>query len=275
MQGISDSASVEEKRTARLDQTLAYQGSVHDNDAARRFGFERAIVPGVYPYGFMAQMVMRTWGLEWLTRGTMQSRSRRPLFDGENVIVIADKIQSGADASEVALRVENASGEDAVTGFATLSKSMPPRLDLKDFPVLPMPVTPIIVAAGQMRAGMRFGSLMEQVTDDYFAQSLIDFDERDTRFLDQKIIHPGLILRLSFRHTMFTYKTPTPGIYVSSEAQYYGLLHVGETITSSAVVTDAYERKGHHYVEVDQLLIANGNRPVARFRRCSIYATRS
>jgi hypothetical protein len=274
MQGVSETTPIEMRRRAKLDTTLAYGASMHDADAARRHGFSGAIIPGVYAHSFMTQLVMASWGLEWLRRGTMQSRCRRPLYDGEAVSVLAEQVTRGAAGAEVGLSVRNASGDDAALGRATLPDTPLPALDAADFPVLPIPAEPAAIGPGEMKPGMRYGTMNELVTREYFRQSLIDFDETEPCFERDGIIHPGLLLRLSFRDTMSSYRTPGPGLYVASTTQFHGLLYVGERLSSSGVVVDAYERNGNHYAEIDQVLIADGSRVVARIRRHSIYAMR-
>ncbi|BDG71716.1 hypothetical protein [Roseomonas fluvialis] len=274
MQGVSEAASIQMQRRARLDQTLRYDASMHDDAAAKRFGFSGAIIPGVYAHSFMSQLVLASWGLEWMRRGTMQSRSRRPLYDNEIVTVKADAITRDEDSLGVSMCVLNAAGEQAALGHAMLPYAAPPRIDLADFPILPLPDTPPEIRAGEMKSGMRYGTLNAVVDAAYFQQSIIDFDEDAATFGREGIVHPGLLLRLSFRDTMASYRSNTPGLYVSSVTQFHSLLHVGEHLASSAVVVDAYERKGNHYVEIDQLLIANMERPVARIRRHSIYSAR-
>ncbi|WP_203075759.1 hotdog family protein [Falsiroseomonas ponticola] len=274
MQGVSETMPVEVRRRARLDSTLAYGASMHDEEAARRRGFAGAIIPGVYAHSFMTQLVVAGWGLDWLRRGTMFSRSRRPLYDGEEVTVAAGQVVRGAAGLEVDLVVRNAAGEDAAIGRATLPDAPPPPPDLATLPVLPIAAAPPEIGPGDMKPGMRYGTLDEAVTPDYFRQSLLDFDETEPAFGQDGIIHPGLLLRLSFRDTMNSYRARGPGLYVSSDTQFHGLLHVGERLTSSAIVVDAYERKGNHYAEIDQVLIADGRRVVARMRRHSIYALR-
>ena len=67
---------------------------------------------------------------------------------------------------------------------------------------------------------------------------------------------------------------PTPVIFVAAETQHLGLARPGDRLATSGVVTAIYERKGQHYFESEELLIADGVRPIARFQRTSIYAAR-
>ncbi len=271
---IDANGSIEVARVARLDHTLRYQGSMHDKASAKRFGFAGAIVPGVYLHGFMTQLVVPAWGHAWLTRGLMRSRSRRPIYDGDPVTVSATNLRQDAAGSSVDLAVRDAGGIDIALGHAALPNAASAMPDPEDHPVLPTPETPPLVTAGGMKVGMRFSSVNQVLTPEEHRQSLADFGETWPGYFQEGIVHPGLLLRLGMRDTIASYRYPTPGLYVSSETRFLGLAHVGDRISSSGQVIGAYERKGHHYFESEQVLFANRDRPVARITRVSIYAAR-
>ena len=48
----------------------------------------------------------------------------------------------------------------------------------------------------------------------------------------------------------------------------------GDTLQSRSTVTRAYEHKGHRFVELDVLLVANGERAVAQIDHTAIYRPR-
>ena len=48
----------------------------------------------------------------------------------------------------------------------------------------------------------------------------------------------------------------------------------GDEITARAKVTGNYEKKGHRFVELDALVVANGTTPLAHCRHIAIYQPR-
>ena len=74
---------------ASLSDDPRYQGSIHDDDSARSFGYKGALVPGPIVYGYLSQIAIETWGLPWLERGTLRSHSRRPVYQGDTITVSA------------------------------------------------------------------------------------------------------------------------------------------------------------------------------------------
>src|SRR5262249_39125354 len=88
------------------------------------------------------------------------------------------------------------------------------------------------------------------------------------------ILHPYAFQRLTTWDFMESWKFNTPGIHVSGWTQRYALARIGDVLSSSGRVTAVYERKGHHYMDTDQLVVANGVTPVALVKRSMIYQAR-
>ncbi len=65
-----------------------------------------------------------------------------------------------------------------------------------------------------------------------------------------------------------------PWIHVSSASTHFGVVRDGERVQTRAVVLDEYERKGHRFVELDVVMVADGVRPVLRVRHTAIYEPR-
>jgi len=65
-----------------------------------------------------------------------------------------------------------------------------------------------------------------------------------------------------------------PWIHVESDAQHLGLVRDGDLVSCRATVTREWERKGHRFVELDVLHLAD-DRPVARVTHTAIHTPRS
>jgi hypothetical protein len=49
---------------------------------------------------------------------------------------------------------------------------------------------------------------------------------------------------------------------------------IGDELVARARVTGNYEKKGHRFVELDALIVANGRTPVAHCQHIAIYQPR-
>jgi hypothetical protein len=64
-----------------------------------------------------------------------------------------------------------------------------------------------------------------------------------------------------------------PWIHVESAAQHHGLVHDGESISTSAIVTAEWEHKGHRFVTLDvAMIVAHG--VATRVTHTAIYEPR-
>jgi hypothetical protein len=263
----------ETRMTAGFKPRPNHVGTIHDDQSARRYGYRSALVPGIILYGYMANLVAEAWGLEWLARGTMQSHSRRPVYEGDP-IVIRCRPTAGADGRSVEMEVSDDDGHVVASGRATLPDTAPAPPDLVDFPVLPIKEPLRSVAAGAFRAGDRFGSRPGTMTPEDHNESLTYFRQTWPGFVEHGVVHPTRLPHLATHNALASYQLSTPSIFVTAFTQHLGLVRVGDVLESSGVITDVYERKGNHYTDQQHLIIANATTPVALVRRTSIYAAR-
>jgi len=63
-------------------------------------------------------------------------------------------------------------------------------------------------------------------------------------------------------------------MHMGSTVQNLGVAHVGDTLNVRARVTKNYEHKGHKWVEIDALVLANESKPIARVTHIAIYRPR-
>ena len=56
--------------------------------------------------------------------------------------------------------------------------------------------------------------------------------------------------------------------------RHFAAVTVGSTLSVRARITGNYEHKGHRFVEVDALVLANGTTPAAQIAHTAIYRPR-
>src|SRR5436190_6744758 len=62
---------------------------IHDDDVARQLGFSGALVPGVELFAYLTHPLVEAWGTDFLGRGGIDVRFRRPVYDGDKVTATA------------------------------------------------------------------------------------------------------------------------------------------------------------------------------------------
>ena len=87
------------------------------------------------------------------------------------------------------------------------------------------------------------------------------------------LIHPAIILR-SCNFVLSRNVVLGPWIHTGSRVQHLAAASVGDTLSVRARITGNYEHKGHLFVELDALVLANETAPIARIAHTAIYRPR-
>ena len=242
----------------------ASANKIHDDDVARRFGFRGGLVPGVDVYAYLTHPPAEAWGLDWLARGTMRGRFSSPVYDGDRIDVVP--------TDEGHLEVRDPTGAVCATGAATLPASAPPAPDPSAWPDVeqrpdPPPAGPEALVPGTCLGLDAHGFHAEK------ASAYLD-EVRETLplYAEAGVAHPGWLLR-DANYVLSANARLGPWIHVESVVQHHGLVHDGALVSARAVVTKEWEHKGHRFVELDVLHLADG-RPVARTAHTAIYQPR-
>ena len=251
-----------------------FVGTLHDDEMARSLGYPAALVPGIDVYAYLARLALATWGETWLERGALSSTSLRPVYHQEELVVQAGQVQRTEGGRSVDLSVRNASGGEVATASASLDNGSVEPPDLASFPVFARPASPPPGDPGSMQVGMRFSCVPETVTAQANARLAADFLEPSPLYADQGIVHPAFLQRLALRNAHASFAHATPPIYIAASGRHFSPARVGDRLEVSGAITRLWERKGHHYMESEQLVIANRDRAVMLIHRTTIYQAR-
>ena len=243
------------------------ENKIHDDATARRFGFGGGLVPGVDVYGYMTHLPVMRWGRAWLERGTAECRFFKPVYDGDSATVTATE---NGDGLEIAVESR---GELCATGRATLPATAPAAPSLADFREVPQRPERPPADEGSLAVGTWLAIDPYPVTTEMAARYLADSHESATIYAEEGLIHPRDVLRscnfVLSRNVMFG-----PWVHTGSRIQHLAAARVGDTLSVRARVTANYERKGHRFVDIDALVLANRTIPIARIAHTAIYRLR-
>ncbi len=257
---------LETYRVSAYNTAKQSENKMHDDTVARRFGFSGGLVPGVDVMAYMMHLPVTKWGRAFLERGVIEARFIKPVYDGETAEVEATE-NGGVLTIEVFSR-----GELCATGIASLSASAP-RIALSDYEAATVvaerkPVTPATFEVGKW-LGTAPRRWVGQAATDYLA----DIRETDPIYQREGLGHPGLLQRVMNR-VLVDNTILGPWIHAGSRMQLLSAAKSGDEITARAKVTANYEKKGHRFVEIDALIVANGTTPLAHCQHVAIYQPR-
>jgi len=242
------------------------ENKIHDDATARRFGFGGGLVPGVDVYGYMTHMPAARWGRAWLERGTAECRFFEPVYDGETATVTA-----GEGAAEIEIAVESR-GERCVTGRAALPAEPPAGPALDSFRKVAQRAERPPADEASLAVGTWLGLDPYPITPELAAEHRANLRENLPLYADEGLIHPALILR-ACNFVINRNVVLGPWIHVSSRIQHLAAARIGMNLSARGRVTANYEHKGHRFVDVDVLVLAD-ERPVAHIAHLAIYRPR-
>jgi len=111
------------------------------------------------------------------------------------------------------------------------------------------------------------------LTPEYLQQYLASIRETESLYLRERLMHPAIVLRLANSALKANVRLG-PWIHAASTIRHWGLACAGEALVAHAQVAANYERKGHRFVDLDVVVVADGVRAVAQVRHTVIYRLR-
>jgi hypothetical protein len=225
------------------------ENKIHDDDVARRYGFTGGLVPGVTVFGYLSRPVVDSWGLEWLERGTMTARFRRPVYEGDVLTVSA-----AGEGEALELAATNEDGVVCAVATATLPSDPVAAPPVGDYPVAPLPEARVPATPEALRTLDVLGSVEAEARPEEPGEAA----------------HPAWLL-LHANRVLAANVALGPWIHAASAVTCFGSVLGGEVVCTRARVAGLSERRGNQLVDLDVLVVAPGDRPVLHARHLAIY----
>jgi hypothetical protein len=233
--------------------------AIHRDDVAARLGFGGGLVPGVGLFAYLVAPAVEAFGLEWLGHGRLEARFLKPVYDGEEVTA------SLADGGTVCL--SGPDGEVRATGTADTDPAPPP--DPTAF-VAPAPPDPRPAAVDvDWAPGTPLGAVGWTFTANKRADHLERLGQGDLPWLPPGTAHPGHLVELGNELLVMNVEMG-PWIHTGSAVSLHRAVTEGQRLEARAVVAGTRERKGNRHVDLDVLVLADGQ-PALSGRHTAIY----
>ena len=275
LEALAPGVSLRQRRVRAKRPAEPAENRVHDDEAARRLGFKAGLVPGVIVYAWMTHPVVEALGVRWVERGTFLVRFARPIYYGEEATVSARVAARTPDSVTIEVSAFNSAGELCATASAGLALGQPPAPpEPSAYPAAPLPAERPVVSRRHLASLGVLGTPELDLDEAAALRFLNQVDESSPLYLGVGApAHPALYLDQANRAVDRNVRV-SPWIHAESEGRHLGLIRVGERLSTRGKIKSLFERKGHEFVELDLLLVANGSRPVAAIRHVAIYKLR-
>ncbi len=258
---------IEPHRVSAYNTSKHSENKMHDDTVAKRYGFIGGLVPGVDVMAYMMHLPVAKWGRDFLERGLIEARFVKPVYDGE----LADVTGEESDGV-LAIQVESRGGLCA-TGTASLPAAAPS-----------FSLVRLCRCCGGRRAQAGGCDIPMRSTNgwarsrapgqaDAAKEYLADIRETETIYTREGLGHPGLLPRV-MNKVLVDNAIMGPWIHVGTRMQLLSAGRIGDELTARAKVVGNYDKKGHRFVELDALVVANGKTPLAHCHHIAIYQPR-
>jgi hypothetical protein len=188
------------------------------------------------------------------------------VYDGE----LADVTGEERNAA-LAIQVESR-GELCATGTASLP-SAAPSFFLSDFVDVAAVGERKPVDATSYALGKWLGAVPRTWAADGAKEYLADIRETEEIYAREGLGHPGLLPRV-MNKVLVDNAIMGPWIHVGTRMQLLSAARIGDELTARAKVVGNYDKKGHRFVELDALVVANGKAPLAHCHHIAIFQPR-
>jgi acyl dehydratase len=245
----------------------ASENKIHDDATARRFGFRGGFVGGVNVYAYMSHLPVQRWGSAWLERGTGEAKFGKPVYENDVAEVTATEDRDGMELTV------HSHGVLCATGRAALPNDLPQAPALSDFKAVAPRASRVQADETSLKIGDWLGMTPLRITEAFHAQDLQDIRETDPIYAAERIVHTGTIMRCC--NWALSQNVILPAwIHMGSKVRNLAVARVGDTLNVRAMITKNYEHKGHKWVELDAMVVANETTPIIRATHTAIYRPR-
>lgn len=194
------------------------RNAIHTDAGAQAAGFPRALVAGVTTYAYLTHPVVAEAGLEWLAHGGGEVRFRSPVFEHDDLRLVA------ADADDASTVVEARVGDEdrARATLRAVAASGP---------------APAVRSGEALRT--REIRLEGEFGDEYGSRAGDDL----ALYALEGVVHPAVWPALA-NHVVHTDVARGPWIHTRSVIRHHGLARVGSIAQVHAVVVERFHRSG-------------------------------
>ena len=216
------------------------ENRIHSDGAARTFGFDAALVPGVAVFGHMTRPLVASLGADWLGGYSAEVRLIKPAYDGD-ALAIEHAEEDGEHLVRCTARgvllseMRSRAGVPPLDAMAALPGGDP--VDGKP------EIAWDLIEVGQAFPAFRWSPDMEEHVV-YTAQ--VDDDLPVWR---GDVLHPHAILSTANRALSNRFQLPA-WLHVGSRIAFREPIRIGDEIEVRAVPVEKWRRKGHEFIEL-------------------------
>ena len=257
------------------DDSPDIENPIHSTEVARAYGYDGPLIGGVTVWGWATDTIIQALGNDWITRGWSEYSFRKPVFPGNVLTITAE-----SDAEDLTkpwnVTMNNQSGDICVIGKIGLGQTKWENTLTRPVNMSPSEATekpPLTLDRASQETSW---TALEVEFNDHIYEEInhknrLTFSSIFDHCSGMKpIAHPSWIAGWAEALMRHNFDIPS-SMHTKSLVKHHSSVPLGTTIVGGAEVIDAYERKGHHYVEFDVLLKDTNEKDIAQIRHRTIF----
>lgn len=246
---------------------------IHSDEVARQHGFQGGLVPGVTVSAYLVHPAVVAWGRDFLERGAVHATVHKPVYDDRGFQV---EVKPEGEAAYDAELVDDA-GVRCATGRCSLTVTLPdPPVRRGDAP-----------AGGERVPATRDGIELLRRRGMGAVKAPWSAEAPMVAYFRDEARMPELLRRGQggFANSAFLLGTTNwllaanvdlgPWLHLEAWAQHFHAVPPGSGLIVEGAIADAFEKKGHEFVDVETGIFFEDGRAAARVRLRAIYRLRS
>jgi acyl dehydratase len=237
---------------------------IHRDDYARSLGYPGGLVAGVTLYAYACDAAVRLMGGGWLEHGYGEIRFRVPVFDSEELTVVAEPVDNGD--WRVSLLSDGLRAEAVVGPYRESISDDGLECGGGESQVL----TKDVSLKGELLRTPDERSLDREGLDRFIADSGLEDTPLAQELRSRGLIPPNVIAGAPF-HLLWRNHPYAVVIHTSSATEWAGPARLGETLCTWGVVEDAFEKRGRFYITQRVVMVDSAGNRVARMLHTGTY----
>ncbi|MEZ5570882.1 MAG: hypothetical protein R3E64_02570 [Halioglobus sp.] len=262
-------------RAVAFNEVPDSQNQIHSDSVAARFGFEGALVPGVTVSAYLAHPAVVAWGDDYVARGAAHVVVEKPVYDGQRFSVEVNP--DGSEAYDAVLMDDVGSVRARGRCWLPHTLPQPPRRRgdtlLNANSKTPIGTPQVMRELQQQGLGalhLHWNDAAELTT--YFR----DAEQMPTPLnaAGGRRAHLGFVLGLT-NWALAANVHLNPWLHLQTHSQCFGMIDYGTELIVESAIVDLFEKKGHHFCDVDVAAFAAADdTPLMQARLRAIYQLR-
>jgi hypothetical protein len=257
------------------NQVPESENPIHSDEAARRYGFQGGLVPGVTVTAYLCHPAVDAWGMDWLERGYARVVASKPLYDRKRFRV--ELSEASASAYDATLIDED--GTRCATGSVELRDTLPSPPSMRGDPCID--------------EGFHRPSASREVMEELRERGLHALRARWNTaaemvgYLRDASQMPKLLRSdgAGYANTAFVLGLTNwalagnvklgPWLHLQAESQNHQPIPRDSELVVESAIADLFEKKGHEFVDLDVAAYRlETQQPVMSARLRAIYQLR-